>query len=64
MSVLLISETIISTQTAVVTSPDPISEWSDAGHFWDDKQGSWGALKMFEVKLADIPQLKMSLGMG
>ena len=34
------------------------------GHFWDDKQGSWGALKMFEVKLADIPQLKMSLGMG
>ena len=65
---LLIYETIISTQTAVVTPPDLISEWSDAGHrgksFWDDCQGPWRALKMFEVKHADIPQLKMSLRMG
>ena len=32
MSVLLISETIISTETAVVTPSDPICEGSDAGH--------------------------------
>ena len=44
MSVLLISETIISTQTAVVTPSDPIHELSNADHrgksFWDDHQGS------------------------
>ena len=32
VGVLLISETIISTETAVVIPPDPISEWSDADH--------------------------------
>ena len=49
VGVLLISETIISTQTAVATSPDPISEWSNAGHrgksFWDNHQRSLGALR-------------------
>ena len=32
MGVLLISETIISTQTAVAAPPDPISEWNNTGH--------------------------------
>ena len=68
VGVLLISETIISTETVVVTPPDPINEWSDAGHrgksFWDDCQGPWRALKIFEVRYADTPQLKMSLRMG
>ena len=32
MGVLLISETIISTQTAVAAPPDPISEWNNIGH--------------------------------
>ena len=49
MDVPLTSETIIFTQTAVAAPPDPISEWSNAGYrgksFWDDHQGSWGALK-------------------
>ena len=31
MGVLLISETIISTQTAVAAPPDPISEWNNTG---------------------------------
>ena len=32
VGVLLISETIISTQTAVPAPHSPISEWSNAGH--------------------------------
>ena len=46
---LLIAETIISTQTAVETPPDPISGWNYADHrgkyFWDDHWRSCGALK-------------------
>jgi len=48
VGVLLISETIISTQTAAAAPHNPISEWSNAGHrgksFWNDHQRSWGAL--------------------
>ena len=48
IGVLLNSETIISTQTAVAAPPDPISEWNNTGirgeSFWDDHQRSWGAL--------------------
>ena len=44
---LLLSETIISTHTAVAASPDPISEWNYTGYkeesFWNDYQRSWGA---------------------
>ena len=32
VGVLLISETIISTQTAAAASHNPISEWSNAGY--------------------------------
>ena len=32
VGVLLISETIISTHTAVADPHDPISEWSNAGY--------------------------------
>ena len=63
-----VASVTISTETAVVIPPDPISEWSDADHrrksFWDDCQGPWRALKMFEVRYADISQSKMSLRMG
>ena len=49
MGVPLISETIISTQTAVSAPSDPISEWNSRGHrgksFLDDYQRSWRALK-------------------
>ena len=48
VGVLLISETITSTHTAVAAPPDLISEWNNTGHrgkcFWDDHQRSWGAL--------------------
>jgi len=51
MGVLLISETITSTQTAVAAPPDPISEWNNTGHrgnlFRMTIRGLGGLWKMF-----------------
>ena len=60
MGVLLISETIISTQTAVAAPPDPISEWNNTGHrgnlFGMTTRGLGELCKMSEVKLTDSIQ--------